>query len=119
MIMTMKSRAIVTTRKSLGAMIAKQFLPLEDSANDTAAQSAAFVATLLEAHRCAALPPSAGAEVIELMSEASRLALQARANVVKAHDLLRDLPQQLGIAWSEPECPPDVTGAKPALQAVA
>jgi hypothetical protein len=73
---------------------------------------------MLDGHQRAALPPSAGVEVIEIMSEASRLALQARAKVALAHDILRDLPQQLGLTFSEPECPPDVFGASP-LRAVA
>ncbi|QDZ06372.1 hypothetical protein FPZ24_01875 [Sphingomonas panacisoli] len=111
-------RDVVATRRTLAPTLADKFMPLEESANNTAVQAAAFVAAMLDGHQRAALPPSAGADVIELMSEASRLSLQARAKVVQAHDILRNLPQQLGLAFSEPECPPDVVGASP-LRAVA
>lgn len=107
------NRQIIATRRTLADDIARQFRPLEDSANSTALQASALVVAMLEGHHDAALPPSAGVAALNHVSEAARLATQARAHIAQAHDELRDLPAALGLAFTEPECPPDVVGAQP------
>ncbi|THD38309.1 MAG: hypothetical protein E7773_00715 [Sphingomonas sp.] len=110
-------RDIIRVRQSLANEVAQQFLPLEDTANAMAAQAAALVVSLVVGHNEAALPPTAGLDALNHVSEAARLATQARAHVAQAHVALRALPAEFGLDFSQPECPPDFTAVTP-LRAV-
>ena len=106
--MPINKRDVVNNRKMVADRVAATFLPLERSAHETATHAALCVASILEQHAAAALPPTAGHDAIELLSEAARLSALSRNKVVKAHELLRNLPEQLNIpSATAPECPID------------
>lgn len=106
--MFQERRAIVTARREISDTVAAAFLPFEQSVNDAATKGALCYATALQAHAAANLGPSVGREAVELLSEASRLAAMARDNVVRAHDLLRDLPAQHNLPTAGgANCPPN------------
>ena len=104
-------RAIVTARREIADTVAAAFLPFEKSAHDAATNGALTVAAVLQAHAAAALPPSAGREAVELLSEAARFAAIARDHVVKAHDVLRSLPAEHNLPTAGgANCPPNEGG---------
>ncbi len=113
-------REIAIARRELAAKIADDFLPLEESAHATATKAARCVASLLDGHAAAALPPMAGQEIIDLVSEAARLAALSRASIMKAHSLMQPAAAELGIDFvSDPDCPPNTGEEKQPLRIVA
>ncbi len=110
--MSFNKRQIIIARREIADTVAAAFLPFERSAHDAATNGALTVAAVLQAHAAAALPPSAGREAVELLSEAARFAAIARDHIVKAHDILRDLPAEHNLPTATgAECPPNVGSA--------
>lgn len=114
------TRHTVLARQTLAADIAQAFLPLETSAHETATKAAKCVAILLDGHAAAALPPTAGQEILDLLSDAARWSAMSRSAVMKAHAMFGDAAADLGIPfYSDPDCPPNDGSGKVQLQAVA
>ncbi len=98
------------------------FLPVERAAETTAALGARCVATMIEERARANLPIATGATAMGLVTEALQLSLAARAKFIEAHQLLGDLPAEIGIhAYGGDECPPNqaFTPAEVNLRAVS
>lgn len=98
------------------------FLPVERAAETTAALGARCVATMIEERAKANLPIATGASAMVLVTEALQLSLAARAKFIEAHQLLGDLPAEIGIrSYGGDECPPNQasTSFEPALRAVS
>lgn len=112
------TRQIAVARQEIGPAISSQLLPLEDLVNRTAVQAAGLVAMMIERHGSAALPPSAGADAIAMIGEASNLILQARDEIGKAHDAMLAIALEYGFSFTEPECPQGHL-ARPSLRSVA
>lgn len=85
------------TRNQVAAAIAEAFIPLERSADETAAQAYRCVATLMEQRAVAHVAPLTGNEVIELMRQGAEHAARARECFLKAHPLLAVLGEQNGV----------------------
>ncbi|WP_294235183.1 hypothetical protein [uncultured Sphingomonas sp.] len=98
------------------------FLPVERSAETTAALGARCVATMIEERSKANLPIATGAAAMGLVSEALQLSLAARAKFIEAHQLLGSLPSEIGVhSYGGDECPPNqpFTSAELTLRAVS
>lgn len=98
------------------------FLPVERAAETTAALGARCVATMIEERAKANLPIATGASAMLLVTEALQLSLAARAKFIEAHQLLGDLPAEIGIrSYGGDECPPNhaFTSFEPTLRAVS
>lgn len=106
--MTAELRQIVTARRSLGDQVAEQFITLERDVHAIATDAAKLVGVLLDAHQASALPPSAGMELLTLMTDVASQSARSRALLGNAHDQLR----QLAITYNmpvagAPACPPN------------
>ena len=114
-----KNRHIIEARKALGEDVASAFLPAEAAIVNAAAQLSSCSATLIERHFAAALQPSTGMSIIELVSESARLAIASRAKMVEAHEELARLTKELAFIEYVPECPPNENVLNEPLRAVA
>ena len=84
------------------------FLPVERSAEATAALGARCIATMIEERASANLPLNTGAAAIALVADAVQLSLAARAKFIEAHELLGRLPSKIGVKnFGGGECPPN------------
>ena len=102
-------RQAVIARRGIASNIAQSLLPLEESADVTAAQALRCVADLLDERRAAALAVTEGADILAVMQEGCNLAFQAQAKFREAHQLLADRSKEMGM---DPVCPPN-TGENP------
>lgn len=97
-------RQTVVARRDIAANIAQSLLPLEESADATAAQALRCVANLLDERRNAALPVTEGAEILAIMQDGCNLAFQAQAKFREAHMMLAERGKEMGM---DPVCPPN------------
>ncbi len=98
------------------------FLPVERSAETTAALGARCVAIMIEERANANLPIATGAAAMGLVTEALQLALAARAKFIEAHQVLGQLPSEIGVSsYGGDECPPNhaFVSSEPTLRSVA
>jgi hypothetical protein len=97
------------TRREAAKAVADAFLPLEMTVQNTAADAARCVATLIEQRMIARLPLTYGAEAIALTSEAAQHLVLAANAFANAHSHLHALGDKLG-GFEEmygPESPPE------------
>lgn len=113
------NRETVMARRALPQTIAEAFLPLEESADQTAAQALRCMAVLLEARRSAALGVTDGEEILAMINEGCNLAFQAQAVIRRAHAQMVPLAEQLEITAGPPECPGLVGADRAPLRSVA
>lgn len=102
-----KYREIVRARQALPQTVGAAFLPLEESADQTAALGLRCLATMIESRRTAALGVTDGAEAIRLIQAGCNMAMEAQALIRQAHANLVDVADQLDIdvhAYA-PDCP--------------
>lgn len=84
------------------------FLPVERSAETTAALGARCIATMIEERAQANLPLATGADAIAMVADAVQLSLAARAKFIEAHAMLGRLPDELGVrGYGVDDCPPN------------
>lgn len=88
------------TRNQAAAAIAESFLPLERSADQTAAQAYRCVATIMEQRTKAKVSPLTGNEAIELLRQGADHAARARECFMKVHAELAELSQRNGLSPS-------------------
>jgi hypothetical protein len=104
------TRDTVHARQNLVARITAEFQPIESNAEAVVLTTTQFIGSLMAHRHAAALHPTAGSDVIELMRDASFFAIEARAKIMQAHERLAQLPVELGIVGFAPECPDNTTG---------
>lgn len=104
------------TRNDVVKVVADTFLPLELAVQNTAADAARCVATLIEQRLRAKLPPTAGAEAIALTSEAAQHLVRAAAAVANAHAYLAEIGHQLDPHGYGADCEPDPTVVGPTAE---
>jgi len=103
------NRSMVNARRALAANVTATFLPLELSADETAAQALRCVATLIEVRRNAGLAVTAGEDVLATIHEGCKLAFEAQALFRRAHAQMLPLAGELGIETAvAPTCPGEV-----------
>jgi hypothetical protein len=90
-------------RAQIAEEVNQAFLAAEQAAEVSAAAIARCVATVIEARGRAQLPPIAGADVIALLAESSRNALDARRAIIAAHPLLEQIGRDLGVISYGPD----------------
>ncbi len=114
------TRGTVHARRALANNIANAFLPLEESADKTAALALRCTATMLDARREAGLAVTEGEDVLKLIHEGCRLAFDAQELFRRAHVQLVPIAERIDVIDYAPECP-GVPGAtkSPALTVVA
>lgn len=115
----MPNRTTVLARKSLASDVASVFLPLEHSADATAALALRCTASLLDIRRDAALAVTEGEDVLRTIHEGCRLAFEAQALFRRAHADLLPLADRLNVSAYAPECPIAMDVANPHLKVVA
>jgi hypothetical protein len=99
------------TRREVAQTVADTFLPLEMTVQNTAADAARCVATLIEQRMIARLPLTYGAEAIAFTSEAAQHLVLAANAFANAHSYLHALSDKIGIERAYgPESPPEETG---------
>ena len=84
-------------RRAAVENVTAAFLPVERSAEATAALGARCIATMIEERAKANLPIGTGADAIALVADAVQLSPAARAKFVEAHRLLGQLPSEIGV----------------------
>jgi hypothetical protein len=99
------TRNTVLARRALFAEVSSAFLPVEESADTTAALALRCTATLLEARRAAGLKVTEGEDALRMVHEACNLAFSAQALFRRAHVGLADLGSDLELVGYTPECP--------------
>lgn len=111
------NRNIVATRQLLPDTLAKEFLPLEQSADATAVKGFRFLALTLEQRAGAALPVTAGETAIDLLYSACRQAYEVQAQLRRAHGMWPAIMAETGLI--APECDPKVLSGASSLKVVA
>lgn len=111
------NRTIVTTRRALTDTLAKEFLPLEQSADATAVKGFRFLALTLEQRAEAALPVTAGETAIDLLYDACRQAYEVQARLRQAHAMWPTTAKEVG--FIAPECDPKGSGEATPMKIVA
>ncbi|WP_347093298.1 hypothetical protein [Sphingomonas parapaucimobilis] len=109
-------------RRNAVETVKAAFLPVERSAEATAALGARCVATMIEERAKANLPISTGAAAMALVTEGLQLSLAARAKFVEAHVLLGAVSSEIGVtSYGGDECPPNQASLpdEPKLRSVA
>ncbi|WP_342250111.1 hypothetical protein [Sphingomonas sp. OTU376] len=98
------------TRIEAAQAVAQAFFPAEQAAQDSAAQGARCIATIIEQRIKAQLPPQTGAEALALIATATGQAVAAANSFADAHKLLAGLSEDLGIPLTfGPDCEPNAT----------
>lgn len=101
-------RISVMARRTAAAAVATAFMPMEKSAEATAAHGANCIAVMLEQRAAAKLGPDVGADALVLISEATTKALQAHRDLARAHAILLRIPGEQDIpAGYGPDCAPN------------
>ena len=85
------------TRLESAVLVKAAYQDAKDAAVSTAALAARCTAVMVEQHASARVAPEVGAEAITLVSEATHHALKARDCMMRAHHLLKLIPDDLGI----------------------
>lgn len=113
------TREMANARRTLATDVARAFLPLEESADQTASLALRCAATLLDVRRSAGLGVTDGEHVLKLIHEGCSKAFEAQQIFRRAHADLLPLAEHLKISAYAPECPGLVSEAAPGLRAVA
>jgi len=111
------NRTIVAARQGLPDTLAKEFLPLEQSADTTAVKGFRFLALTLEQRAGAALPVTAGETAIDLLYSACKQAYEVQAQLRRAHAMWPAIAEEVG--FIAPECDPKVLSGALPLKVVA
>lgn len=85
------------TRLQSATLVKAAYQDAKDAAVSTAALVARCTAVMVEQHASARVAPEVGADAITLVSEATRHALNARDCMMRAHHLLKAIPDDLGM----------------------
>lgn len=88
------------TRLESAVLVKTAYCDAKDAAVSTAALAARCTAVMVEQHKSARVAPEVGAEAISLVSKATRHALKARDCMMRAHHLLKVIPEDLGFRAS-------------------
>jgi len=96
------------TRIEAAHAVAQAFFPAEQAAQNSAAQGARCITTIIEQRIKAQLPPQTGAEALALIATATSQAVAAANSFADAHKLLAGLSEDLGIPLTfGPDCEPN------------
>lgn len=99
------TRNTVLARRALFTNISGAFLPVEESADATAALALRCTAELLDARRNAGLAVTQGENIIQMVHEGCNLAFAAQALFRRAHLGLAELSVELDLVGYNPDCP--------------